>query len=80
MCLNLNLEIKFEPMKNVYTVIYTINSFAKKCSSIVCVDKLFGRKEKEYEIIYDYLDKLLIEPDDKIIKNILQKSMANGEQ
>ncbi len=64
------------PVKKNYTLLYLINNFENQENELIRLDGLFDKNFDEFNEVFELLDKIEIEPDTQIVKNIVDFSKS----
>ena len=61
------------PMVKTSTFLYICDNLDEENEKVIDVDACTRKEEDEYEVVWQFLDSLLIEPDQNLVKKVLNQ-------
>ncbi len=67
-----------KPMRQVFTLLYTMNHFGEQSKEIVILDQLIENSTEEYKDIFNLLDDFEVSPSSQVVDNLVKYSKSSN--
>jgi hypothetical protein len=61
------------PMVKTSTLLYICDNLDEEDEKVIDVDACTGKRESEYDVVWQFLDDLLIEADPNLVKKVMNQ-------